>query len=185
MRGIIATLTGVTLLIYPFLMGWCLSHGYMWQVSILLLVLGALRLIFQKKNNVLWPLTSLAVICGSFSLIFKSALGLKFYPVMMSLGALCVFSYTLWKPPSMIERFARVFEPTLPKEGVLWTRKVTMVWCIFFAFNAFFAFCTVFFFPISIWVLYNGFISYLMMGVLLLGEFILRKRQQKIHNESY
>lgn len=185
MRGIVPALTGTLLAFYPFLMGWCLSHGYVWQVSVLLLVLGVLRLLVQKKNNLLWPLTWLAVICGGLSLVFQSTLGLKFYPVMMSLGALCVFSYTLWKPPSMIERFARVFEPTLPVEGVIWTRKVTIVWCMFFALNAVLALCTVFFFPIQIWVLYNGFISYLMMGVLLLGEFILRKRQQKIHNESY
>lgn len=185
MRSVTLTLIGILLALYPFLMGWCLSHGYVWQVSVLLTILGAIRLVLQKKQTVLWPLTWLALICGGLSLVFKSTLGLKFYPVMMSISALCVFSYTLWKPPSMVERFARVFEPTLPLEGVIWTKKVTIVWCIFFAFNAVLALCTVFFLSIEIWVLYNGFISYLMMGVLLLGEFILRKRQQKIHNESY
>ncbi len=33
----------------------------------------------------------------------------------------------------------------------------------------------------KIWVLYNGLISYVLMGGLLLGEFILRKRQQRLH----
>jgi len=35
--------------------------------------------------------------------------------------------------------------------------------------------------PSMIEVLYNGFISYLLMGLLLLGEFILRKRQQRLN----
>jgi uncharacterized membrane protein len=33
----------------------------------------------------------------------------------------------------------------------------------------------------QVWVLYNGFISYVLMGLLLLGDFILRKRQQRLN----
>ncbi|MFW2154043.1 Clp protease, partial [Acinetobacter gyllenbergii] len=33
-------------------------------------------------------------------------------------------------------------------------------------------------------VLYNGFISYVLMGILLLGEFILRKRHQRLNNND-
>ena len=33
----------------------------------------------------------------------------------------------------------------------------------------------------EIWVLYNGFISYFLMGILFVVEFILRKRQQRKH----
>src|SRR5690606_37208099 len=98
-----------------------------------------------------------------------------------SVGACMIFASTLVKPPSMIERFARLAEPDLPETGVIWTRKVTIVWCIFFVLNALVALATVLFAPMQIWVLYNGFISYLLMGLLLLGEFILRKRQQRLN----
>ena len=81
----------------------------------------------------------------------------------------------------MIERFARLAEPDLPPEGVIWTKKVTIVWCGFFVVNAVIALGTVLFTSTKIWVLYNGFISYLLMGVLLLGEYFLRKRQQRLH----
>ncbi len=103
------------------------------------------------------------------------------YPVMMSTGALMIFATTLIKPPSMIERFARLAEPDLPESGVIWTRKVTVVWCVFFALNALIALATVLFAPMKIWVLYNGVISYVLMGMLMLGEFLLRKRHQRLH----
>ena len=99
----------------------------------------------------------------------------------MSLGALFIFASTLIRPPSMIERFARLAEPNLPEEGVEWTRQVTKVWCGFFCINTVIALITVFFAPMKIWVLYNGLISYVLMGGLLLGEFVLRKRQQRLH----
>ena len=88
----------------------------------------------------------------------------------MSLGALLIFTLTLYKPPSMIERFARLVEPDLPESGVQWTRKVTMVWCVFFSLNATIALATVFA-PTQFWVIYNGCVSYVLMGLLFLGEF--------------
>lgn len=175
-KGIVA----IGLILYPFLVGYSLAHGqYIW-VSSLLIVLGVLRL-FSKGNALLWPLTGFAILCGSLSLILKDHAWLKLYPVFMSVGALSIFASTLIKPPSMIERFARLAEPNLPEAGVIWTRKVTIGWCIFFVLNALIALATVLFAPMQVWVLYNGFISYVLMGLLLLGEFILRKRQQRLN----
>ena len=180
MKLILKGIVAVGLILYPFLVGYSLAHGqYIW-VSSLLIILGLLRL-FSKGNALLWPLTGFAVLCGSLSLILKVHAWLKLYPVFMSVGACMIFASTLVKPPSMIERFARLAEPDLPETGVIWTRKVTIVWCIFFVLNALVALATVLFAPMQIWVLYNGFISYLLMGLLLLGEFILRKRQQRLN----
>ncbi|MFH4410585.1 Clp protease, partial [Acinetobacter baumannii] len=83
--------------------------------------------------------------CGGLSLLLQDHAWLKLYPVGMSLGALGIFAFTLLKPPSMIERFARLVEPDLPPSGVHWTRQVTKVWCVFFLCNALIAFITVFF----------------------------------------
>lgn len=56
-----------------------------------------------------------------------------------------------------------------------------MVWCGFFVVNAAIALYTVVFAPMKIWVIYNGFISYVLMGILFLGEFVLRKRHQRLN----
>lgn len=175
-KGIIIIL----MIIYPFLVGWSLSHGHFLWVSVILIVLGIVRL-FSQGNHLMMPLTWFAILCGSLSLLLKDHAWLKMYPVLMSVGAGIIFASTLIKPPSMIERFARLAEPDLPESGVIWTRKVTIVWCIFFVMNALVALYSVLFAPTRFWVIYNGFISYVLMGILLLGEFILRKRQQRIN----
>lgn len=179
LRGSVITL----MVLYPFLVGWSLSSGHLFWVSAMLVGLGVIRL-FSQSNSLMWPLTWFAILCGGLSLVLKDHAWLKMYPVFMSTGALIIFTTTLIKPPSMIERFARLAEPDLPESGVIWTRKVTIVWCIFFVFNALIALSTVLFAPMNIWVLYNGFISYVLMGILLLGEFILRKRHQRLNTNQ-
>lgn len=177
-RGIVAVL----MLIYPFLVGWCLSHGHLLWVSLLLLLMGISRLL-SKGQSLMWPLTGFAILCGGLSLILQDQAWLKLYPVLMSVGALVIFAMTLIRPPSMIERFARLAEPDLPESGMQWTKRVTQVWCGFFALNAMMALVTVLWMPMKIWILYNGFISYLLMGCLFLGEFMLRKRHQRLQQK--
>lgn len=177
-RGIIITF----FVLYPFIVGWSLAHGQFLWVSGLLLVLGLIRFISAKKDPML-PLTGLAMLCGGLSLLLKEHAWLKLYPVGMSLGALLIFALTLYKPPSMIERFARLLEPDLPESGVRWTRQVTVVWCLFFSVNASIALFSVFA-STKFWVIYNGFVSYVLMGILLAGEFILRKRHQRLNQTN-
>ena len=180
MNAVLKGIAVIGLMLYPFFVGYGLMHGQFVWVSALLIALGVIRL-FSNGNVLLWPLTGFAILCGGLSLILKDHAWLKLYPVFMNIGALIIFTMTLVKPPSMIERFARLTEPDLPPEGVAWTRQVTKVWCGFFCVNAAIALMTVFFAPMKIWVLYNGFIAYVLMGILLLGEFLLRKRQQRLH----
>jgi uncharacterized membrane protein len=80
----------------------------------------------------------------------------------------------------MIERFARLREPELPEAGVVYTRRVTQIWCGFFVFNGGIALYVALFSPREVWALYNGLIAYLMMGVLLLGELAFRKWVMKV-----
>ncbi|WP_111858833.1 septation protein IspZ [Acinetobacter sp. CFCC 10889] len=183
MKNILKGIVVILMVAYPFLVGWGLSQGQFVWVSAILIGLGIIRL-FSKGNQLLLPLTWFAILCGGLSLLLKDHAWLKMYPVFMSVGAGIIFASTLIKPPSMIERFARLVEPDLPESGVIWTRKVTIVWCIFFVCNAAIALYTVLFVPMKIWVIYNGFISYILMGILFLGEFILRKRHQRLNQQQ-
>lgn len=162
---------------YPFLVLWALHHGHLLWVSLGLVVVALLRYAL-KPNTLFAPLTVLALVCGGASAVLQDGRWLKFYPVLMSVGSLMVFAFTLKFPPSMIERFARLHEPNLPESGVRWTYKVTQVWCGFFAVNALIALATVWA-DTKVWAVYNGFISYMLMGGLLLGEWGLRRRMQK------
>lgn len=176
-KKLIAVLLTLLMLCYPFAVMWAIRHDQLFLMSAMLIVVAGVRLLL-RQDRLFLPLTSFAVLCGGLSLLLQDEFWLKFYPVLMSLGSASVFAYTLFRPPSMIERFARLHQPHLPESGVHWTRQVTKVWCGFLIINALVALLTVFL-ATSIWAIYNGFISYLLMGVLLLGEYLLRRRQQK------
>lgn len=98
------------------------------------------------------------------------------YPVFMNAVMLLVFGGSLLRPPSVIERLARLQSPDLPPQGVAYTRRITQIWCGFFLLNGLTALWTVMAASREIWVLYNGLIAYLLMGVLFAGEWAYRKR---------
>jgi len=117
---------------------------------------------------------------GCFTLgivAFNSELLLLLYPAAVSLSLLLLFGRTLLQPPSMVERFARLTEGDLSPVGVRYTRQVTQVWCVFFVFNAAIAIATVFA-SREYWVLYNGLVAYVLMGILFAGEWLVRSRQR-------
>ncbi len=107
-------------------------------------------------------------------------LPLKLYPVLVNAALLGIFAYSLLSPPSIIEHFARLTEPELPARAIRYTRRVTQVWCGFFAANGVIALVTALWTSSATWTLYNGLIAYLMMGLLFAGEYVVRwhfKRQ--------
>ena len=101
-------------------------------------------------------------------------LALKLYPVLVNAAMLSVFTYSLFVPPSMVEQFARRREPDLAPQSVSYTRRVTQVWCVFFALNGGVALVTALWASAATWSLYNGFIAYLLMGLLFAGEYGIR-----------
>ncbi|MCL2808789.1 MAG: AMP-binding protein [Treponema sp.] len=102
----------------------------------------------------------------------------------MNLVFLFFFGVTLFKPTSIIYRFAILMDKTIPaspwnKRIAEYCRKVTIVWCGFFLLNGSFAAYTIFFGSDDLWTIYNGGIVFIFMGFLFAGEFIIRKRIQK------
>jgi uncharacterized membrane protein len=103
-------------------------------------------------------------------------LPLKLYPVAVNLALLAVFAASLRRGPSAIERIARLREPELPPSGVAYTRRVTQVWCAFFAVNGAISAATALWADAATWALYNGLIAYVAMGALMGGEWLVRRR---------
>jgi len=123
----------------------------------------------------------LAAAGGALLLVIVSILGnqslpLKLYPVLVSGVMLAVFGLSLRHPPTAIERIARLRDPQLPPEAVAYTRKVTEVWCFFFIANGAISLATAIWASDRVWALYNGLISYALMGTLFAGEWLVRQR---------
>lgn len=137
----------------------------------------ALRVVFGlgRKTPLGMTLAGLATAAAlAITTAFDADLAMRLYPVFMNVAMLAAFAHTLWKPPSMIERFARLVEPDLPEAGVRYTRKVTWVWCGFLACNGAAALWTALSASLEVWALYNGLIAYVLMGALFGGELIVR-----------
>lgn len=110
--------------------------------------------------------------------IIDTKLAARIYPVLMNAALLFVFATSLIRPPTIIERFARLSEPELDERGVEYTRKVTIAWCAFFVFNGSIALWTVIASGWTVWAAYNGGIAYGLAGLLFAIEFLIRKRVQ-------
>ncbi len=140
-----------------------------------------------KKNALGWKplLTSMLLsVAGIFCFVTQKSVFLKIYPVAVSAVFLFVFAGTLFFPPTIVFRLATFADKTISgsafEEKVeSYCKKVTLVWCGFFLTNGTIAFCTVFFADDKIWSLYNGGISYVVMGLIFAIEFFIRKRVDK------
>jgi uncharacterized membrane protein len=155
-------------------------------VAFVILLLTTLRFFVSKKailkgkdSTVASPVNDGVILCVAIvaaggGLLTGSIVSLKLYPVLMNAVMFFIFASSLYRGPSMIERIARLTDPDLPESGVIYTRKVTLIWCVFFVVNGSVAAVTVLLSD-EIWMLYNGLISYCLMGILLLAEYIFRQ----------
>ncbi len=124
--------------------------------------------------------SSLLIAAGLFCFFTQEKAFLKLYSVAVSLVFLLAFGGTLLFPPSMAFRFACVADRSIPGSFCepkikRYCRKVTTIWCAFFVLNGSVSIVTVFFASDRVWTVYNGGISYVLIGLLFTVEFLVRK----------
>ena len=171
MRIALAVLT----LAYPFIVYFGLGHFEPRTLAFLLAALALVRAIATREAIWLGAAFGAIVLCGA-SFVSNQLLPLKLYPVLVSAVLLILFGISLFHPPSMVERLARLREPDLPPAAVRYTRRVTEVWCCFFIGNGTIALLTALYASTKVWTFYNGFLSYLLMAALMGGEWLVRQR---------
>lgn len=140
----------------------------------------------QDRANIVknFALVALMFVCGAIAFFADNILFLKFYPVLVSLSLLAFFSFTLWKKPSFVFRLACLGDKSIRTSPSCrfverYCDRVTLVWCVFFVVNATIALGTALVGSDRIWSLYNGLISYILIGILFAVEFMVRKMMQK------
>ena len=184
-------LAGGALLLYPLAVYWGLTHAGQTPLLLGLLLIFSLRLLpgLLKGRVRLGPLPEWLwlgrlLACIGLGLTLLSALfsarhWLLYYPLAVSLALLCLFGWSLTRPMSLVERLARLQDPALPPAAIGYTRRVTPVGCGFFVINGALAAFTIWHGDLALWSLYNGFISYLLMGGLMGAEYLVRRRLRK------
>lgn len=180
-RSLLAFFFAVLVMAYPLAVYFGLQYLPPRSIGLILAVLLGLRLWFYRHQirdhvTLLLPALVLALLCSLGAALFNSETTLRLTPVFINAVSLVVFAVTLWRPPSMIERFARMTEPLLDSRAVTYTRQVTKVWCVFFFANGLFALYTALYTSMAFWTLYNGLLAYLLMGLLFAVEYWVRMR---------
>lgn len=147
--------------------------------------------LFEKIKPVLSATFFMAA--GLLCFFTNEKIFLKLYSVAISVTLLLVFGSTLFSPPNIIFRFALLGDKSIKnspaeKKVEAYCRKVCIVWCVFFICNGTVSVLTAFASSVfslseqaadSLWSIYNGGISYVLMGMIFTVEFIIRKMVDK------
>ncbi len=171
------------LLLYPVAVYFLLETLGAGVLGLILIVLLAFRL---NAVTALLPgrayfLLIAIFLAGDATALGGGVLALKSYPTILSLILLAVFVYTLLVPPSMIERIAKLAGSTFSDRTAPYTRKVTIVWCVFFATNAIVSGWISVTGSMEAWAFYNGFFAYVLMGALFTTEWVVRYFYKRHH----
>lgn len=181
---LLQAVTWLVLLLYPLAIWVGLTRWGTPVLAPLLVTVFSLRLLVLrgKLRQQMWLGKALAIVgilLALASWALKQGHWLLYYPVLVNALLLLLFAYSLFTPPTVVERLARITEPQLDAAGIVYTRRVTQVWCGFFIVNGAIALATCLSGDITLWTLYNGGISYLLMGALMGIEWIVRKRVRR------
>ena len=173
----------VLTIVYPFLvyLGLSTLSPGLFGICITLLIVLRLRMVPNIRRQV-FLLAAGVLACYGLGILWRdSETLLLLYPALLNFACFCVFAWSLFHPPSLIERLSRAAGMEVSGPGVPYTRGVTVLWCGFFVINGLLAATTALFASRATWALYNGFIAYLAMGLLFLAEYAYRKRYQRLH----
>ena len=173
LKGALGGFAALLACLYPFWAWWGLERFGILPVALVLAVVMALKAMVSRSPKNL-GFVAIAVLLAALSALLDAEEPMLFYPVAVNLFLLWLFGSSLSATP-IVEKFARLRTPDLPPEGVRWCRGVTKVWCGFFIANGIAALATVLYGDREIWMLWNGCASYVLIGVLFAGEFLLRK----------
>ena len=178
---VVPLLTGILLLAWPFIIWFGLAHNSLQGLLPLMALMLFLRFRqTRRRAGALSVVTQIVAVAGMTlciaSYLLKTHQLLLFYPVVVNSVMLAVFGGSLWSTMPIVERLARLRDPTLPDRAVRYTRRVTQIWCAFFIINGSIALFTALYGDLSLWTAWNGMISYLLMGTLMASEWLVRQR---------
>lgn len=162
---------------YPLLIFFSVGRVDLRFFVVLFLVAGIARFVIaEKKWNKanLVALSLLGIYCVAI-LLTQREIFLRLYPVFMSIGVAILFAASLLGDSSLIEDISRRMGKKITEKAKRYTRKLTMIWTLFLTANGMIALYLALFASLSSWTLYCGLISYVLIGLLFVGEYIFRQ----------
>jgi len=105
----------------------------------------------------------------------------KFYPVVVNFSLFMMFFVTSFHKETVIQRFAKVIEPDIKPKALEYTRKLTYIWAGITFLNFLISLATVYMSE-KVWALYNGCISYILIGLIFAIEYVVRINFKRKHD---
>jgi uncharacterized membrane protein len=113
--------------------------------------------------------------------LLDSTMAAKAYPVALSGGLALLFGSSLWRPHSLVEQIAELGGDHLSPAARRYCRRVTLVWTIWLVINTLISAGLAIAGSLAAWTLWTGVISYVVIGLIFSGEFLLRRLLRRRH----
>lgn len=159
--------------VYPAL--WWLMRGNSVQLTALggaMCLLWIVRAVLDRGSVMAKAAPYIALLFGICAIV-GSAGAFMWYPLAVNFALFVAFILSLRKTP-VIEVLARLHYAELPEAAKPYLRCVTKIWIVFFAGNgAVIALLSAMRWDTA-WAIYTGVISYVLIGMLLGGEWLYR-----------
>ena len=158
-------------IVYPIVVFLALQHDF--SVRMLGLILCCVILIGMAVRKNIWA-GMFGFLLTATAAILNQEVFLKLYPVFMNMLVCLMFASSLRGVP-LSQRFAEKMKYKIDEKSKRYARSVTIAWAVFMGVNALVSLGTVFMSD-WIWTVYNGLISYCLIGVMMVGEYLVRIR---------
>jgi uncharacterized membrane protein len=180
--GIATIVLGALGVAYPFAVYASLGRLPAGALVLAALALVAARLALARGHRAARPIIP-ALLAGGLATallgLVDAGMSAQAYPVLMSLSFAAAFGLSLRRGPTLVEVFASLANTDPSASARAYMRKVTWVWFVFLLANAAISAVTAVIGDLALWTLYNGLVSYLLMGLLFAVEFAIRRRVQR------
>lgn len=144
-------------------------------VVVLALRFGALG---ADERRLLLPVLSVFMCFAILAAWLDSERFLMAYPILVNASLFFLFLWSLRGGESMMLRVAKARNMKMSPYAPAYLRNLTRVWMLFFVLNALAAAWTMTQ-SMEVWAVYNGFIAYILIGLLIAGEWLFRIQYKK------
>lgn len=165
---------------YPFIVYFGLSVLPPSFFGLILVVLLGLRfgILLPEERLLFLPILLVFLAYAVTTVFVDSAQLLLYYPALVNFTFFLIFANSLRNGEPLLLRFVRVRGYTISDHTPRYLFWLTMVWAVFFVLNGLLSIWTSTL-SIQAWTLYNGLISYFLVAILGVGEWLFRRYYKK------
>ena len=160
------------LVVYMGYQHWGLSK-LIWVLIAILIV--RLLLTANSKPWVNYGLIVVLLLVGGWLMMTDNADLLFYYPVLMNWTMALLFLASLFREKTLVETMAAMVVKKIPAYAANYMRQLTKLWGLVLIINGGVAAYTACCLSVTTWAFYNGFLSYVLMLLLMVAEMIFRR----------